>query len=408
MDEKAIWNRGRELGLFLGKNFLKVMLFLFISEQIVTLIYRICLVPLLTNVLMVGEIRTQGEAITGSLALIIQPLWRLISDSVPFFLIRPISRLINYYSGAGIVAPDFITSYGPLMTKMYYMTILMLVMIQLILAIAPYFAAGWWYIHCISVKMGELREEDARLKAEFDKRRNLLFSDITHDIKTPITSIVGYSKAMTDGLVTDPEKREDYLRTIYAKSLRISELITMLFEFVKLDSDGFSLHKETLDMAELVRENVIILLEDFDEKDIELDIDIPEESCMVLADKIQLSRVVTNLLTNAIRYISDGHMVQIKMVISKKAGKTIYTVYVADDGLEIEEDFAKTIFNPFSRSDSARQTTSGGSGLGLSIAHKVAEMHGGELRLDLQYGQGYKKAFVLEVPALEEAEQPTL
>lgn len=402
MDEKAIWNRGRELGIFLARKFLQVMLFIFVCEQLVTMVYKYCLVPLLTNVMMVKEIQTQGESISATLLLIIKPLWSLTSDSVPFFLISPIEKFLNTHAAATYSAPDFIQQYGSLMVKLYYMTIVVLLILQLLLAIAPYIAAGWWYIHCIAVKMRELREEDARIKAEFDKRRNLLFSDITHDIKTPITSIVGYSKAMTDGLVTDPQKQEDYLRTIYSKSLRISELISMLFEFVKLDSDGFQLHTEPLDMAELVRENVIMLLEDYDEKNIDLDIDIPEETCMVVADRMQMSRVVTNLLTNSIRYISDGHMVLVKMEIQKRAGKTKYVTYVADDGLPIEEDFAKTIFDPFSRSDAARQTTSGGSGLGLSIAHKVAQMHGGELSLDLQFGQGYRKAFVLEVPAMEE------
>lgn len=402
MDEKVIRNRGRELGTFLGKRFLAVMFFIFLCEQLATMVYRYCLIPLLTKVMMVGDIRIQSESISGSLLLLIKPLWSLMSESIPYFLFEPVNEFINSHTGAAFIAPDFIQQYGSLMEKLYYMTIIMLILIQLIIAIVPYIIAGWWYINSIAVKMRELRDEDARLKEEFDKRRNLLFSDITHDIKTPITSIVGYSKAMTDGLVTDPVKREDYLRTIYAKSLRISELITMLFEFVKLDSDGFQLHKEQLDLAELVRENVIILLEDFDEKNIELDIDIPEECCMVLADRMQMSRVVTNLLTNAIRYISDGHMVQVKMEIVQAGGHIRYIVYVADDGLPIEEDFAKTIFNPFSRSDAARQTTSGGSGLGLSIAHKVAEMHGGELRLDLHYGQGYRKAFVLEVPAMEE------
>ncbi len=402
MDETINKNRGHELGVFLGRKFFQVMLFIFICENIATLIYRYCLVPVLTNVMQVGEIQIQSESITGSLMLLIKPMWTLLSDQLPTFLSEPITAWLNTHSTAAYTAPEFIQQYGELMVKLYYMTILMLVLLQLLLSLAPYVAAGWWYIHCISVKMKELREEDARMKAEFDQRRNLLFSDITHDIKTPITSIVGYSKAMTDGLVTDPEKQEDYLRTIYSKSLRISELITMLFEFVKLDSDGFQLHKEYLDMAELVRENVIILLEDYDEKNIDLDIDIPEETCMVQADRLQMSRVVTNLLTNSIRYISDGHMVQVKMEIRKKGEETIYRVSVADDGLPIDEEFAKTIFDPFSRSDAARQTTSGGSGLGLSIAHKVAAMHGGELSLDLNYGQGYEKAFILEVPAAEE------
>lgn len=402
MDENKVQNRGRELGTYLAKNFIVVMLGIYLCEQFATMVYRNCLIPLLENVMMVKDITHERESISGGLALLLRPIWKLASEKIPIFIVQPVNRFLMRHAHSSYQAPEFIRQYGDLMVKLYYMTILVLILLQLILSITPYFVAGWWYIRCISIKMQELREEDARIKAEFQKRRNLLFSDITHDIKTPITSIVGYSKAMNDGLVTDPEKQADYLNAIYSKSLRISELITMLFEFVKLDSDGFSLHQENLDMAELVRENVIMLLEDFDDKNIDLDIDIPDDTCMVYADKIQMSRVVTNLLTNAIRYISTGHMVQVKMIPVMAGSRQDYRLYVADDGLPIEEDFAKTIFNPFSRSDAARQTTSGGSGLGLSIAYKVAQMHGGELSLQLDYGQGYEKAFVLEVPALEE------
>lgn len=398
-EENKAKNRGHELGTYLAKNFVVIMLVIYLSEQIINLIYQRCLIPLLTDVLKVQAITQTQESISGTMALMLRPAWSLISDRLPFFLVKPVNGYIASVAGSGYQAPDFIAQYGSLAIRLYYTTILVLIVLQLILSIAPYAIGCWWYIRCIARKMAELREQDARMKAEFDKRRNLLFSDITHDIKTPITSIVGYSKALSDGMVTDPERQNDYLHSIYNKSLRISELITMLFEFVKLDSDGFSLHRETLDMAELVRENVIMLLEDFDEKHIDLDIDVPEEMCLVFADRIQLSRVVTNLLTNAIRYIHTGHMVQVKMVVLGEGDQQRYRLCVADDGLPIEEDFAKTIFDPFSRSDAARQTTSGGSGLGLSIAHKVARMHEGDLRLDLAYGQGYEKAFVLEMPA---------
>ncbi|MCQ2510696.1 MAG: HAMP domain-containing histidine kinase [Lachnospiraceae bacterium] len=402
MDESNVRNRGNRLGMYLARNFLIVVVAIYVCEQVIDQIYQRLLIPILTDVLQVRAITANHESISGTLMLMIRPVWNLLSQRLPYFVFQPVEQFLNSHSAATYTAPDFIAQYGSLMVKLYYMTILIMIILQFILSVAPYVVGGWWYIRCISVKMAELREEDARLKAEFDRRRNLLFSDITHDIKTPITSIVGYSKALSDGLVQDPDKQTDYLHSIYNKSLRISELITMLFEFVKLDSDGFSLHKEKLDLAELVRENVIMLLEDFDEKNIDLDIDIPEDVCMVSADRIQMSRVVTNLLTNAIRYISHGHMVQVKMIVETANDKTSYILYVADDGLPIDEEFAKTIFDPFSRSDAARQTTSGGSGLGLSIAHKVAAMHGGELSLQLDYGQGYEKAFVLEVPALNE------
>ena len=105
-------------------------------------------------------------------------------------------------------------------------------------------------------------------------------------------------------------------------------------------------------------------------------------SCQL--DPVQMTRAITNLLNNAIRYGKDGGRVLVRL--------EDYVITVADDGMEIDREFAEHIFEPFSRADKAR-STAGGSGLGLSIAYKIVQMHGGELRLRLDYGQGYTKAF---------------
>lgn len=119
-------------------------------------------------------------------------------------------------------------------------------------------------------------------------------------------------------------------------------------------------------------------------KKMELKIEIPEEPIPYCMDKVQMSRAITNLLTNAVRYGREGGKALVRL--------EEYTITVADDGMEIEQEFAKHIFEPFSRADRAR-STKGGSGLGLSIASKIVQMHGGELKLDCDYGHGYTKAF---------------
>lgn len=386
------------LQLFLVKRFLLVILFIYVSQQGVTLLYRYFFTPILLDILDVKSIGYSTEALGSSTQLLIVSGWKLLSQSLPIFIQNFVSGILDQSFHIQLQAPPFIEKYGETMTNMYYMAIFSISIVELLLSVLPYFLSGWWYMFNIQKKMDELREEDRQQQLEYEKQRNLLFSDITHDIKTPITSIVGYSRALADGVISEPDKQQEYLNSIYSKSMRIATLITLLFEYVKLGSAGFTLHQEKCDLAELVRESVIVLLTDFEEKDIELDIDIPDDICLVYADKVQMSRVVTNLLTNAIRYIDKGHQVRITL----EPRKSSYLVCVADDGLPIEEEFAKHIFDPFSRSDKARQTTSGGSGLGLSIAHKVAQMHGGELRLNLEYGQGYEKAFELVVPFYNE------
>ena len=123
---------------------------------------------------------------------------------------------------------------------------------------------------------------------------------------------------------------------------------------------------------------------DFEERSIALTVEIPEIPVPYNLDKIQIMRAVTNLLTNAVRYGTEGGKTLVRLAEN--------TITVADDGMQIDEELAEHIFEPFSRGDKAR-TTGGGSGLGLSIASKIVEMHGGELKLDCNYGHGYTKAF---------------
>ena len=265
--------------------------------------------------------------------------------------------------------------------------IITLFLVLLFVSILPYLAGAFYYCRIVTNKVNELMEEEKEQQLAYDRRRNLLLSDIAHDIKTPITTLCSYSKALSDDVVQG-KKKQEYLDAIYSKSMRMSELITLLFEYVKMDSSGFRLHKEDGDLGEILRESVAMLYPDFEDRKMELRVDIPETPMPYNADKIQMARAVTNLLTNAVRYGREG-------------GKTLvrldeYTITVADDGMEIEKEFAEHIFEPFSRADKAR-STKGGSGLGLSIASKIVEMHGGKLKLNCEYGHGYTKAFQIEL-----------
>jgi len=244
-------------------------------------------------------------------------------------------------------------------------------------------------------EMAAQMEQNAKEKKEFEKRRNLLLSDIAHDLKTPITTISGYATALSDGLIQDPEKEKQYLAAIKAKSLRMDELIMLLFEYVKLDSEGFSLSRKELDVAELLRENIALLYTDFENKKMEIDMEIPDEKILYDIDSIQFSRVIANLLNNAIRYNPDGTLVSIKMKIGNELKITI-----GDNGTPIAEAIAEHIFEPFVTGDESRNTTRG-SGLGLSIAKKIVNMHGGELVLDTGENAEYTKAFIITLPVEE-------
>ena len=115
-----------------------------------------------------------------------------------------------------------------------------------------------------------------------------------------MTTVNGYAKALADGMVVEPEKQLEYLQAIQNKSARMNDLIHLLFEYVKLDSEGFSLDRKETDLSELLRENAALIYADFEDAGMEFEIDIPEEVVSVSVDSIQFSRVITNLLNNAI------------------------------------------------------------------------------------------------------------
>lgn len=228
---------------------------------------------------------------------------------------------------------------------------------------------------------------------EYDRQRNLMLSDIAHDLRTPITTVSGYAKALADGMVKDPEKQQEYLEAIQNKSARMEELIQLLFEYSKLGSAGFQLKRECTDLAELMRENAAVIYADVEDAGMELDIDIPETKCMVNVDKVQFSRVIANLITNAIRHNEPG--CHILLSLREIEDEDCYGVAVADNGKQIPPEVAAKLFQPFAVGDESRSTR-GGSGLGLSIAHKIVEMHGSELTLVDNYLE-YTKAFYMEL-----------
>ena len=241
-------------------------------------------------------------------------------------------------------------------------------------------------------------EEVRRLQAEkmeyqrnYEKKRNLMLSDIAHDLRTPITTIAGYAKALNDGMVTDETKKREYLEAIENKSERMNNLINLLYEYVKLDSDNFVLKKEEVDLAELLRENAALLYSDVEEKGMELIVDIPEDPCMVQADSLQLSRVITNLINNSIRHNEPGTVIRLEL------HDVFYNreLIISDNGEAIDEDVVEHIFEPFAVGDKSRRTK-GGSGLGLSIARRIVEMHGWEIDL-YQNKRGYRKAFIINI-----------
>ena len=224
------------------------------------------------------------------------------------------------------------------------------------------------------------RVEDEKQRLEESRQR--MFMDISHDLKTPITTICGYAKALSEGMVKEEEKKQSYLRSIYDKSARVTELINNLFQLSKLENSELKLVYEKQDFVEFVRGIAAECYEQIEEKGIELDLILPENQIILSFDRKELGRAVMNIVYNAIKYNSSGTKLRIQ--ISEYENRVL--LQIADNGVGITESLKESIFEPFVRGDSSRKSD-GGTGLGLAIAKKIVEGHGGILSLDTNVGE---------------------
>lgn len=383
----------KSLKWFLIQRFLLILPFIYISEELIQIFYSFVVLPFLIEVMRIGpfSIVTQDGNL---LSLVLQSLVLAVVSLFPETIRGWLQRIIGRHMDSGvrltIDSPALEGIQNPLLIDIYQLAVILIFLLMLLIALLPYAISIYWYCRAVSRKMNELLQMEKAQKEAYDRKRNLLLSDIAHDIKTPITTVVGYAKALSDNMVKEEEKKKEYLQAIYTKSMRMDELITLLFEYVQLDSDGFALHKEKTDLGELIRENIALLYSEFEEKDMEVKIDIPEGEFPCEVDKVQMSRALTNILTNSVKYNDRGTKVLISL-------NEQYKLRIADNGVMIDDELAEHIFEPFARGDKARSTR-GGSGLGLSICARIIHMHGGDIQLERQCKDGYTKAFQVTLP----------
>ena len=217
--------------------------------------------------------------------------------------------------------------------------------------------------------------ENQRKKLMNDKER--MMADISHDLKTPITSIQGYAKALSDGIIADEDK-DKYIKIIYEKSKKLTELINIFHEYSKLEHPDFNLIFEKVDLSEYLRAYIALKYEDIVESGFNIEVDIPEKEMEIKIDKVQLQRVFDNILGNSIKHNEKGT----NIYVSLKEKNDIYEIIIADDGKGISKDIANNIFEAFTVGDESRNSKQG-SGLGLAIAKTIVELHEGTIELVL-------------------------
>lgn len=228
------------------------------------------------------------------------------------------------------------------------------------------------------------------LQKESEKRikeQNLMYAAIAHDLKTPMTSVQGFAKALSEGKVSDTEKKEIY-DIIYAKSNTMNDMINTLFEYSKLGTQEYKSIPESFDICSLVRDIAAENYTEFEENGIELDIDIPDEEITVNADKKELARAIANLVVNVYKHNPEG--IKAKISVEKAGDKAV--IKILDTGAEIPQDM--DIFEPFVTENTSRMSGHG-TGLGLAITKRIIERNGGKIYISSRE-EGYTKAFVVQ------------
>ncbi|MET3112027.1 histidine kinase [Salinicoccus halitifaciens] len=239
-------------------------------------------------------------------------------------------------------------------------------------------------------KLSEARER----QKQYEANRQELLAGITHDLKTPLTSIKGYVHGIQDGVANTPEKLERYAGIISKTADNMDMLLDELLLYTKIDSDQLPYHFESIDLQAFLSDMVEDLSFDMEGENgkVRLHAD-GEETFIVKADRDKLKRAISNVVQNSLKYMDkDKKMIEVNLM---EDGKDVI-IEVRDNGSGISEKDLPFIFESFYRADASRNSETGGSGLGLSIVKKIIEAHGGIVLAESAPGEGTSIYFRME------------
>lgn len=234
------------------------------------------------------------------------------------------------------------------------------------------------------------KEREARAAEE---RRQELIAFLAHDLKTPLTSVLGYLKLLNDEPDLDPESRRKYTGVALDKAERLEDLVGEFFDFTRLDLSQSAQAEDAIQLSLLLEQIADEFYPVFGEKDLTCQAEIAPH-LMVKGDPDKLARVFDNVLRNAISYSTPGGVVELW---AGREGEQVRVV-IRNEGLDIPEGELTNIFEKFYRLDAARSSRTGGAGLGLAIAKEIVEHHGGTIRAE---SDGRRTSFTITLPAMK-------
>jgi two-component system, OmpR family, phosphate regulon sensor histidine kinase PhoR len=226
---------------------------------------------------------------------------------------------------------------------------------------------------------------------KLEQMRKDFVANVSHELKTPVTSIKGFSETLIDGAMHNQDTLEAFLSIINKESNRMQSLIQDLLDFSKIEQQEFKLNIQDFDLYELIKEVITMLNKKAKSKDIGLELEFNREELYIQGDHDRLKQVLINIISNAILYTPPQGSVKVSLFEYERTVK----IHVKDTGVGIEQEEIPRIFERFYRVDRARSRDSGGTGLGLAIVKHLVEAHHGNITVKSTLGKGSE--FIIEL-----------
>jgi signal transduction histidine kinase len=235
---------------------------------------------------------------------------------------------------------------------------------------------------------------EARREAELAQLRSDFVANVSHELRTPLSSIQIFSETLKEGKATSKDKQDQYLDTITSESDRLARLVDNVLDFSRLERSSKQFDFQPVDVSEVVGSTVEACRFYAEQRGATINLNMAEDLPRIMADSAALSQMLTNLVDNAIKYSEDESQITVNLF---RRGDNI-VIQVVDRGIGIDEEDVKKIFDKFYRGKNAANLGTGGTGLGLTMAKAVAEVHGGDILVRSKKGEGSRFSVILPLP----------
>lgn len=245
---------------------------------------------------------------------------------------------------------------------------------------------------------------DVTRERELDKMKTDFISVVSHELRTPLTSIKGYTDLLLSGAAGDTsELQREFLGIIQGSTTRLSNLINDILDISRIESGRIDIKHEPIDYRKIVADAMRLMHAHADEKQIVMDASLPETMPLVSGDADKVTQVVTNLISNALKYTPHGGWIKVLLEVT---GDASVTTCIADSGIGIGPEDQKRLFQKFFRADNTSTREAGGTGLGLVIAKSIVELLGGAIWVESEVGRGSKFFFTLPLSVGDDVPPP--